>query len=107
MQAATVCQNTRNHFVTSHAAVRMQQRGITEDLVEAVLKFGRCVHARGLTFRVVGRREVEHYAHRGLDLSRAEGVHVLVEADGAIVTTYRNHDLRNIRPRKRRQVVHH
>ncbi len=107
MQAATVCQNIHNHFVTSHAAVRMQQRGITEDLVEAVLAFGRCVHARGLTFRVVGRREVEHYAHRGLDLSRAEGVHVLVEADGAIVTTYRNHDLRNIRPRKRRQVVHH
>ncbi len=107
MQAATVCQNTHNHFVTPHAAVRMQQRGITEDLVEAVLEFGRCVHARGLTFRIVGRKEVEHHAHRGLDLSRAEGVHVLVEADGAIVTTYRNHNLRKIRPRKRRQVVHH
>ncbi len=93
--------------IATHAAVRMQQRGISPAFVEAVLEYGRTVHARGLTFRVIGRKEVVRYADLGLDLSRAEGVHVLLENDGAVVTTYRDHDLRKIRPSKRKHPMHH
>lgn len=99
--------DTRLHWVTAHAARRMQQRGITAQLLELVLRYGRTLHERGLSFRVIGNKEVERHARHGLDLQRAAGIHVLVEADGAVVTTYRNHDLRKIRPAKRRHTVRH
>lgn len=95
------------YLVTTHAAVRMQQRGISPDLIATVLEFGRCVHARGLTFRVIGKKEVARYAREGLDLDHAEGIHVLVAPDGSVVTSYRNHDLRKIRPYKRKHAMHH
>jgi hypothetical protein len=104
---AVLPQSIHHPGITTHAAVRMQQRGISPALVEAVLEYGRTVHARGLTFRVIGRKEVARYTDLGLDLSRAEGVHVLVESDSAVVTTYRNHDLRKIRPSKRKHAMHH
>ena len=104
---AVLPQALHNRAITTHAAVRMQQRGISPALVEAVLEYGRTVPARSLTFRVISRKEVVRYSDLGLDLSRAEGVHVLVESDGAVVTTYRNHDLRKIRPSKRKHAMHH
>lgn len=96
-----------NHCLTSHAVLRMQQRGISAQLIQTALRYGRTIHARGDTFRVIGRKEVERHARRGIDLSHAEGIHVLVSGDGAVITAYRNHDLRRIRPAKRRHAVHH
>lgn len=96
-----------NHFCVQHAALRMQQRGISAHVVELVLRYGRVIYSRGLAFRVVGRKEVQRYAALGIDLSDAAGVHVLVEHDGRVVTTYRNHDLRKIRPAKRKHAMHH
>lgn len=108
MQTSTASQHLiAQHPVTHHAEVRMQQRGIPEHLVETVLHFGRTVHARGLSFRVVGHKEVARYAREGIDLTDAEGIHVLLAKDGSVVTTYRNHDLRAIRPCSRKQARHH
>ena len=42
------------------------------------------------------------HAALGLDLSAAEGLQVLVGPDGAVVTMYRNHDLRSITASARR-----
>jgi len=95
-----------NHPLVPHAWQRMQQRGIRPALVEQVLRYGRAVYARGLLFRVIGRREVDFFATRGINLRAAEGVHVLVQPDGSVLTTYRNHDLRAIRPRKRKHAMH-
>lgn len=83
--------------VTAHAAVRMQQRGIPASALAHVLTYGRCIHAKGITFRVIGRKEVARYASHGIDLKAWEGVHALVGTDGAVVTVYRNHDLHGIR----------
>jgi hypothetical protein len=96
-----------NHSIALHARVRMQQRAISASHVETVLRYGRVVFSRGLTFRVIGRNEVRHFSAHGLDLSHAEGIHVLVDSDGTVITTYRNHDLRKIRPTKRKHSMHH
>lgn len=83
--------------VTQHAALRMQQRGISKDSLNQVLEYGRRIHSKGMLFRVVGRKEVALYAARGVDLKHAEGVHALVGSDGAVVTVYRSKDLHAIR----------
>lgn len=96
-----------NHPFVPHAWQRMQQRGIALALVEQVLRYGRAIHARGLLLRVISRKEVDYFATRGINLRAAEGVHVLVQADGSVLTTYRNQDLRAIRPFKRKHTMHH
>jgi hypothetical protein len=50
-----------------------------------------------VTYCVVGRKEVKHYASLGIDLSDAEGLQVLLASDGAVVTVYRNRDLHAIK----------
>ncbi len=102
-----VSHSTHNYPFTLHATLRMQQRGIPGHLVEEVLTYGRIIHSRGVTFRVVGKKEVARFAQKGIDLSHAEGIHVLMESDGSVITTYRNHDLRKIRPYKRKHSMHH
>ncbi|OQW85879.1 MAG: hypothetical protein BWK72_20025 [Rhodoferax ferrireducens] len=87
--------------LTNHAATRMQQRGISSTAMQAVLDFGRRIHAKGLSFYVLGHKEVALYADRGVDLSNFEGLQVLVAADGAVVTTYRSRDLHAIKVQTR------
>lgn len=93
--------------ITHHAELRARQRQISPALLELVMQYGRTIHSRSATYMVIGRKEVEHFAHRGIDLRKAEGVHVLLGSDGAVITTYRNQDLRKIRPTKRSQAFSH
>lgn len=88
--------------VTQHAVLRMQQRGIAADSLDQVLTYGRRIHAKGIMFRVVGRKEVARYASHGVDLKHVEGMHALVGTDGAIVTVYQSNDLHAIRAPKGR-----
>lgn len=99
--------------LTHHAKLRMQQRGIREHDVEMVIRFGRRIHAKGLTYYVVGRKEMQHPALAGQDVARLSGLQVLVKsADGVVVTTYRNADFHAIRStprdgRRSRRGYHH
>lgn len=93
--------------LTDHAQMRMNQRGISETVVAMVLRYGRTVHARGATYRVIGHKEVSRFAERGINLRDADGIHVLLASDGAVITAYRNHELRKIRPTKRFHRVYH
>ena len=106
-QPADTPQSSTSMPLTDHAQMRMGQRGISEAVVAMVLRHGRTVHARGTTYRVVGHKEVSRGAERWVDLTDADGVHVLLAADGAVITAYRNHELRKIRPTKRRHRVYH
>lgn len=66
--------NHPDHYrLTDHAGLRMQQRHIPPHLLEMVLEYGRTIHARGATYKVVGRKEVEHFQRKGIDLRDAEG----------------------------------
>jgi hypothetical protein len=92
------CDRRSGLRLTQHASVRLHGRRFNRDCVEMALGFGREIHVKGITFFVVGRKEVLAAREAGFDLSKAEGMHVLCSREGAIVTMYRNHDLKNTRP---------
>lgn len=83
--------------LTNHAVIRMQQRAVSHNAVDAALTYGRRIHSKGTTFCVVGRKEVQRFAKAGIDLSAIEGVQVLLGSDGAVITVYRSHDLHSIK----------
>jgi len=87
--------------ITNHAAIRMQQRGISTAALQAVLHYGRRIHAKGLTYYVLGHKEVGLYTNHDVNLSSFEGLQVLVADDGAVVTTYRSRDLHAIKAQVR------
>lgn len=95
------------YVLTGHAQKRMQQRHITPHILAQVMRYGRTIYSRGATYRVIGRKEVAHLATAGIDLRAAEGVQVLLTNSGTVLTTFRSHDLRKIRPSKRRHAHYH
>ncbi|TAL98756.1 MAG: DUF4258 domain-containing protein [Paraburkholderia sp.] len=101
MSTIPTAQRAAHLKLTNHAVVRMQQRGIPADAIDAALTYGRSVHAKDATFYVVGRKEIQRYASRGIDLSAMSGLQVLVGSDGAVITAYRNQDLHAIRSKRR------
>lgn len=103
MKSETLVDNCGRHpglRLTQHASVRLHSRRFSRDRVEMALGFGREIHVKGITFFVVGRKEVLAAREAGFDISKAEGMHVLCSREGAIVTMYRNHDLKDTRPRR-------
>ena len=82
--------------LTNHARRRMTGRGIRQEDIDMVMSFGRVTHTRGAVIHVVGQKEIQEH---GRFLERCEGIHVLCSPnDGAVITTYRNHDLKGLRP---------
>ena len=79
-----------------HAEVRMQQRGLRRDAVEAVLTWGREAAVRGAVIFAIGRREIDAARRERVDLSDLHGVHVVC-VHGRVRTVYRNADLRGLR----------
>lgn len=93
-------------MLTRHAAERMRVRRLRPAAVAAAITYGRVVHVRGADIHVIGRREVESCKLEGIDLARYEGVQVVCSREGAILTVYRNHDFRGLRPRWGRRGRH-
>lgn len=83
--------------LTHHAVIRMQQRGISETDIQTVIRFGRRIRAKAITYYVLGRKEIQRYAALGFNFSDLHGLQVLVCAEGKVVTTYRNPDFRSLR----------
>lgn len=95
------------YTLTQHAWERMSGRGLSPAAIRLVLDYGRTAHIRGATIYVVGRKEVDRYRQNGIELSPVEGIQVVCTESGAILTVYRNRDLRGLRPRSRRARHHH
>ena len=73
----------------------MTTRSINESQIDQVMRFGRESHTNKAVIYTIGRKEVEA---NGRFLEPCEGIHVLCShRDGAIITTYRNHDLKRLR----------
>jgi hypothetical protein len=86
--------------LTTHARARLFARRFSEATLDMVVSFGREVHARGATIYVVGRKEI-HVGHKhAIELSELEGVHVICDRQGTVLTVYRNRDLRDLKPRR-------
>ena len=77
-------------FLTKHARVRMQHRGIRYWQVEAVLKYGRATYTRGACILVIGANEVAELLKAGIDLRECEGIEAVTSLDnGLVMTVYR------------------
>jgi len=76
---------------TRHFRARMSQRGIRQDLVDLTLRFGeddqdrRVLGEKALQQMLDELRSLERQVLKALD----KGGIIVVEADGALITTYR------------------
>lgn len=73
-----------------HAWRRMSQRGISPAAIEAVIDYGRRGHRHGAIIYVVGRREINRWKRRGVDLRAHHGIHVVIDPSGKVLTAWRN-----------------
>lgn len=96
----TLCQSPLpiEATLSVHAKKRMNARNLGIAAVKAALDFGRIVRTRGAVVYALGQKEVRRYSHIVKNLQRFEGVHVVCGADGTIITVYRNHSFKKLRP---------
>lgn len=94
-------------YVTFHAEMRMSQRGICSDTLELILQFGRRIRSKGAVFHVIGKKEIKQYCTIEPKLKDMEGMQVLTSTEGTVLTTYRNKNLRSIRPCSRKHAHLH
>ncbi len=88
---------------TNHCLKRLQNRGIRNWQLEAVLEHGRAIYVRGACILAIGAKEVVRAMKNGVDLRGCEGIQVVTSlSDGAVVTAYRNCDFRGLKSRKHR-----
>ena len=92
----------RSQVITTHARMRMTARRVSETALSAVLDYGRVAYVRGAKIYVIGRKEVEAFLRKGIELADFEGIHVVCSPEGVVLTTYRNRDFRGLRSRGRR-----
>ena len=87
----------RTYGITTHAQVRMSQRGISKDAMAVVLKYGRRVHAQNVIVYFFGKKEMKRHLTPGQHASKwaaVRDIHVLVSpADDTIITTYKNQQI--------------
>ncbi len=84
--------------LTQHARQRMNARNLGVKAIQAALDFGRIVRTRGAVVYAIGKKEVQRYQDRVGNLQRFEGVHVVCTSEGIILTAYRNHSFKKLRP---------
>ncbi|MCS6915425.1 MAG: DUF4258 domain-containing protein [Myxococcales bacterium] len=90
-------------MLTAHASERMRTRRLSSVAVAAAIAYGRLVHTRGADIYAIGQKEALELARDGIDLFRFRGVQVVCSPDGRILTVYREHNFRTLRPGNRRR----
>ena len=96
-------QTTKNDglLFTNHARNQMSARGFSPKAIKAAMQFGRITYIRGAMIYVIGKREVDHFQRKGIALYEYAGIHVVCSTtDNVIITVYRNHNFRNLRPKR-------
>ena len=94
---------TNDALLTEHGRRRMGQRGVKPEAVEFALKLGRKIYSRRALFFVIGKKEITKYGDQYPQLKQFEGLQVVTDVESnLILTVYRSHDLRQIRPNKRK-----
>ena len=81
----------------------MHKRGVTRAAVELTLSYGRQTYVRGARYYSIGRKEIRRHRERCPEMARHEGLHVVTQANGTILTVYKNRGFRVLRPTPRIQ----
>jgi Domain of unknown function (DUF4258) len=82
-------------ILTKHASSRMSARSINGNQIDQVMRYGRESHVHSAVIYAIGKKEVRK---NGRFLEACEGIHVICSpSDGAIITIYRNHNLKSLR----------
>lgn len=103
MLTATKRTDFVNLSFTNHARERMGHRHITPEAIATVIAYGRQVEIRGAVVYVIGTREIKYQRARGIRIDHCDGIHVVCSYDDSVITVYRNHNLRGLKPRSRKQ----
>ena len=83
---------------TKHALKRQQQRGISSEIIELVLTFGRQIYTRGALIYALGRKEINAFSENFPELKGLNGLQVVTASDtGVIITCYRNRSFKGLR----------
>jgi len=82
---------------TRHGRLRSDARRISRPEIQAALRWGRRYHSHGDRVFRLDRRSVARARSHGLRLDHFEGTTVVVTADGAIRTCWKNRNPRRIR----------
>jgi HSP90 family molecular chaperone len=77
-------------FVMSdHAMKRMFERSLSPKTVRLTLRHGEPTYGEDVRIYRVGKKQVSHVGHR---IRQAEGVQIVVDHGGTVVTLYRSSD---------------
>ncbi len=84
----------RTYGLTTHAKLRMSQRGISKDAMAVVLQYGRRVHGQNCIVYFFGKKEFKRHLHSKQNAGKwadFRDIHVIVSPnDSTIITTYKN-----------------
>ena len=89
-------------LMSVHASQRMEQRRISPDDIATVIRYGRVLYANGAVFFIVGRHEIERFCDIA-EIKNLDGVHVVCNHLGVVITAYRNRNFqtKSLRDRNR------
>lgn len=88
------------YVLSEHVEEEMAKRGISLFHVENTLTFGKYKRTRGAKIFAIGKKEVSYYKDLGYDIAEYENTHVVCSNEGAIITTYKNNSMKDMKPRK-------
>ena len=77
-------------LLTGHARLRSAQRNIALDAVRYIMTYGREYRRTGVSFFVLGRRDIPREDLRLPWVVRLEGAVALVSSENVVITLYRN-----------------
>lgn len=63
-------------------------------------KYGRVIHSRRAVYHVIGNKEIKKYGDIEPELKKMNGIQLVMSSKGTVLTTFRNKDLRKVRPYK-------
>jgi hypothetical protein len=92
-----------HHFTSEHGKLRMNQRGITEQMIEICFDYGEIFIQRngGFAYIITDKAYARLLKNKNLKidkkyLERMKGVVVIVSNDGVVITVYRNRNLHGL-----------
>ena len=77
-----------------HAYKRRTQRGIQQQYIAHLLRFGRKKFHRHAIYYSIGQKEINKYAYLCPALKNMNGMHLITAINGTIMTIFRNRDFR-------------